>query len=66
MSKGYVVTDEAALKAAYPQFFKAIPDGYKIRKALSLGIELPGVSRVEAVSPEQNPAEGQLDRGESA
>ncbi len=46
MTKGYEVTDAEALKAAYPQFFKAVPDGYKIRKALSLGIKLPGVVEV--------------------
>jgi hypothetical protein len=43
MTKHYNVIDAEALKAAYPQFFKAVPDGYKIRKALSLGIKLPGV-----------------------
>jgi hypothetical protein len=46
MTKHYEVTDAEALKAAYPQFFKAVPDGYKIRKALSLGITLPGVVEV--------------------
>jgi len=47
VTKGYEVTDAEALRAAYPQSFKAVPDGYKIRKALSLGIKLPGV--VEAM-----------------
>ncbi len=50
MAKTYVITDEAALKAAYPQFFQAVPDGRKIRTALSIGIDLPGVSRVESDS----------------
>jgi len=39
----YKITDEAALKAAYPQFFKATPDAHKIRAALKLGLTLPGI-----------------------
>lgn len=61
MSKGYEITDDAALKAAYPQFFKAIPDGYKIRKALSLGIALPGVVAVMDSPLPPEPEDGATD-----
>lgn len=40
----FEITDQAALVKEFPQFFKQIPDIRKIRAALKLGIDLPGVS----------------------
>lgn len=41
----YKITDEAALKAAYPQFVKTISilDQKAVRYAIKAGIEIPGV-----------------------
>ncbi len=43
--KDYTITNEKALLEAYPQFFKMSVDHAKIKKALSLGIDLPGVEK---------------------
>lgn len=44
----YEITDVEALFQNYPQFFKQTPDHTKIRKALSLGLDLPGVAMIDS------------------
>ncbi len=41
--RNFEVSDDRALYAVYPQFFKLVPDYAKIRQAIKLGLELPGV-----------------------
>lgn len=53
MSKiDFQVTDIKALYAAHPQFVKLVEDKAKIRKALELGLSLPGVEPVQASAAE--------------
>lgn len=42
--RNFEVSDLHALYAVYPQFFKLVPDYAKIRQAMKLGLDLPGLS----------------------
>jgi hypothetical protein len=53
----YEITDKAALQAAFPQLFKSVPDALKIRKAISIGLTLPGVTFIEETAEQKAPAE---------
>jgi hypothetical protein len=57
--RAFQVTDIKALGDAYPQLLKSVPDYAKIRKALSIGLELPGVERID--TPIEAIAKGKIN-----
>lgn len=42
--RDYEVVDAQALYAKYPQLFKLVPDYAKIRAAMKIGLDMPGIA----------------------